>query len=265
MNKPIFGTKEWAASNANIQYGCQHDCLYCYAKAMSVRHKRIDIKDWSRPILCQDKISKKIGKRKGTIMFPTTHDLHPDQLPEILFFLESLLKPGNDVLIVSKPHYNVIMEICKKFLDYRDKILFRFTIGSPNPDALAFWEPGAPDFYERTSALHYAFYRGYKTSVSCEPMLDEDIDILIREVSGGTSDAIWLGKMNYAEQRMKINGVNTETKEAQYHIGRMKIWDEDRNIWDLYRRHERDPRIKWKESIKKIVGLDLATEKGLDI
>ena len=30
--RPATGTREWAASNVNIQDGCEHDCLYCYAK-----------------------------------------------------------------------------------------------------------------------------------------------------------------------------------------------------------------------------------------
>ena len=28
------GTQEWAASNVNIQDGCEHDCRYCYAKSV---------------------------------------------------------------------------------------------------------------------------------------------------------------------------------------------------------------------------------------
>ncbi len=38
--KPPTGTQEWAASNVNIQDGCEHDCRYCYAKTMAIRFKR---------------------------------------------------------------------------------------------------------------------------------------------------------------------------------------------------------------------------------
>ena len=38
--KPAHGTGEWAAGNVNIQNGCEHNCLYCYAKAMAIRFRR---------------------------------------------------------------------------------------------------------------------------------------------------------------------------------------------------------------------------------
>jgi len=40
ISRPPTGTQEWAASNVNIQDGCEHDCLYCYAKIMAIRYKR---------------------------------------------------------------------------------------------------------------------------------------------------------------------------------------------------------------------------------
>ncbi len=46
MKKQIFGTKEWAASNVNIQSGCPNDCRYCYAKSMAIRHKRKTRENW---------------------------------------------------------------------------------------------------------------------------------------------------------------------------------------------------------------------------
>ncbi len=38
----------------------------------------------------------------------------------------------------------------------------------------------------------------------------------------------------------------------------------DEFIWDLYSRYKDNPKVKWKDSIKKIVGLEVATEPGLD-
>jgi len=229
---------------------------------MSKRHKKIDIDKWHEPIIRQDQLEKKIGKRKKTIMFPSTHDLHPEHLCYIIPSLEKLLAPGNNVLIVSKPHPEVIRTICNSFPQYKDQILFRFTIGSGYDRVLKFWEPGAPTFEERGSALMYAWDSGFKTSISCEPMLDEYIGDVIHALKGFVTDSIWLGKMNDPTRRLKINGhsnIPTEFKEG------IRYWMNDDNIWTLYYRYKEDPMIKWKESIKKIVKLDLATEKGLDI
>jgi len=34
---------------------------------------------------------------------------------------------------------------------------------------------------------------------------------------------------------------------------------------DLYSRYKDEGNIKWKESIKKVVGLEIPVEKGLDV
>ena len=260
MNKPVFGTKEWASSNENILYGCQHDCLYCYGKAMSPRHGK-KIEDWKNPALRK---VKGYGKRKGTIMFPTTHDIHPDNLKDILIALEKMLKPGNDVLIVSKPHLECISALCNKLEQYKNQILFRFTIGSWYNATLSFWEPNAPKFEERLECLKYAHGKGFATSISCEPMLDENIAYVINMVRLYVTDAIWLGKANFLIERLKINGYG-DNKEIMDVARNLIELQSDENIKVLYNTYKNDPIIKWKESIKKVVGLEVPTEPGLDI
>jgi len=39
----------------------------------------------------------------------------------------------------------------------------------------------------------------------------------------------------------------------------------DERILSLYEKLKDHPKIKWKESIKKVVGLQIPTEAGLDI
>jgi hypothetical protein len=39
----------------------------------------------------------------------------------------------------------------------------------------------------------------------------------------------------------------------------------DSYILDLYARHKRNPRIKWKDSVKKVIGIERPIESGLDI
>ena len=259
----VSGTKEWAATSENILYGCQHDCKYCYAKAMSPRHKKIDINKWADPMLRPNKLDRKFGKRKGTIMFPTTHDIHPDNLDESIEFLINLLEPGNDVLIVSKPHLNTITLLAASLHSYKDQILFRFTIGSAYNDVLKFWEPNAPFFEERVLSLKEVYDRGFKTSISCEPMLDNKIHHVVEAVEDYITDAVWLGKMNNASQRCKINGHGDE--ETMKRLSELENWQNDKNIMALYERYKDNPKIKWKESIKKVVGIELIEEKGLDI
>ena len=162
---------------------------------------------------------------------------------------------------MSKPHLEVIKTICDEFTDYKEQILFRFTIGSAYDETLKYWEPGAPKFLDRIKSLMIAFGAGYKTSVSMEPMLDSRVDQVILHAREYVTDSIWLGKMNDAKRRLKINGHNEIRGDM---LAGIAYWN-DRNIFDLYERYHDDPMIKWKESIKKVIGLKLPEQKGMDV
>lgn len=263
MIKPVFGTSEWASENANFIDGCSHNCKYCYAKEMAIRFRRKTSENWDTEKVRKTALNKVFNNINGTIMFPSSHDIHPGHLKEALCFLEKILSAGNKVLIVSKPHFECIKSICDMFFDYRHQILFRFTVGSANTKVLKFWEPGAPSFKERVRSLQYANEKQFQTSVSCEPMLDDNIEDLIKKVLSFVTDAIWIGKANFLIRRLKMNGF-TDSATIKKANALLEI-QTDENIKKLYNKYKSNPKIKWKESIKKIVGLDVPVNKGLDI
>ncbi len=265
-DKTVSGTKEWAASNANVMIGCEHGCMYCYAKAMASRFNRIPEGGWTSPVVNEKALDKNYGKRKGTIMFPTTHDITPDNLVHVSVVLKKMLEAGNNVLIVSKPHLECIKTLCDEFESYRDQILFRFTIGSMHDSILKFWEPGAPECGERVAALQYAFGKEFATSVSMEPMLDIDEDDIVnfaQRLTHHVTDAVWLGKVNKLSERLKRNGWLGPNAAAAAKM--LKESQSDERIKSLYSRLKDDPKVKWKESIKKVVGIEVPTEAGLDV
>ncbi len=254
-NKAIFGTRQWAPYSENCLLGCAHDCKYCYAKATAIHYKRSTPQDWKNEKLRPNILQKRFHKRDGVIMVPSSHDITPIHLSECLTFLRNILIPGNEVLIVSKPHLECVKAICSELSGYRNKILFRFTIGSSDSSTLKFWEPNAPGFAERLESLKYAFSEGYQTSVSSEPMLDGNIGDVIDQVSPFVTDKIWLGKVNLLRSRLGLNGENdpvTDQKAEQ-----LELWQEDKNIEQLYSQYKDNPQIEWKASIKKVVGLDI--------
>jgi len=260
MAKPVFGTREWAKYNANACSGCSHDCVYCYAKTAAIQRGQKTIENWKEEQAFSKAPYKKWELKDGTIMFPTTHDITPGNLDICVEMLKNMLAPGNNILIVSKPHLDCIKRLCSELDEYKNNILFRFTIGSANDKVLELWEPKAPSFEERLESLIHAFKSGFQTSISCEPMLDGNIDHVIEQVSPYVTNAIWLGKMNYPQKRLETNGHHRMVAFAE-HLS--YIWD-DENISVLYDRYKDNPLIKWKESIKKVVGLDVPTEAGLD-
>jgi len=110
--KPVFGTKEWADRSENCLNGCSHDCRYCYAKTTAVRFGRNTPQNWKNETLKPDILKKEFRKFKGKIMFPSAHDITPTHLDDCMTYLEHMLRPGNQVTIVSKPHLYCVKAIC---------------------------------------------------------------------------------------------------------------------------------------------------------
>src|SRR5664280_2327835 len=154
--KSDWGTREWSPHTLNCITGCINDCLYCYSKEMSIRYGRSTADTWRDEVVRPHNLQEKIKKYDARVMYPSAHDIRPEHLKENMEFLKHILEAGNEVLIVSKPHLECIKAICKEFEAYKDKILFRFTIGSADDNVLKFWEPGAPGFKERLECLKWA-------------------------------------------------------------------------------------------------------------
>ena len=197
------GTKEWADSNVNIFSGCSNDCIYCYAKKMAIRFGRKTRETWKFMELNEKAFDKGYGKRKGRIMFPTSHDITFETLIFCLLALKKMLRARNEVLITSKPDPKCILRICEELEEWKDQIQFRFTITSKDNIILKNYEPHAPLYEDRMSSLQLAYYKGFKTSVSMEPFLDKDPIPLILKLAPYVTETIWIGKLNY--QKFEFN------------------------------------------------------------
>lgn len=199
-NKITSGTKEWASSNINIYSGCSNDCVYCYAKKMAIRFKRKTNENWKDMILNEKAFNKRYGKRKGRVMYPSTHDITIETITNNIIFLKNeILLPGNIVLITTKPDPRCIEKLCSELSDYKSQIQFRFTITSFHDKILKEFEPNAPSFNQRFQALQYAYKKGWKTSLSIEPFLDNNPIPMIETIAPFVSDTIWVGKLNYVK------------------------------------------------------------------
>lgn len=261
-DKKVFGTYEWAVENANFINGCSNNCKYCYSREMAIRFKRKKSDNWHIEEVNLSQFNKKVRKVDGFIMFPSSHDITPSHLSHTLIFLEKLLAADNQVLIVSKPHFEVIEAICNKFKVYKKNILFRLTIGSNNTNVLKFWEPDAPSYDERKRCLIYAYDNGYATSVSCEPMLDNKTLSLIDDLEEYVTNFIWIGKANFLLRRLNMNGISDE--ETIDAANKLIASQSNSNIKKLYKALKDNPKIKWKESIKRVLNIEVSMIKGLD-
>jgi len=244
----LFGTKEWAPHTFNYISGCSNDCVYCYAKEMAIRFKRKSADSWriEEPVSLE---KRSFGKRNGTIMIPSSHDITVSNLDKSVEVLSALLESGNNVLVVTKAHPRCIDRLVTVFESHRANMEIRFTVGSANSTVLKIWEPGAPSFEERLEALRRAFDARFVTSVSCEPLLDEDFDTLYAQVAPFVTTAIWVGKMNAAYRRVRVN---VDGAFDERYLDALVASQSDEKILELYRRYRNKPDIAWKESIKKV-------------
>ncbi len=241
MTKRITGTKEWAVANENCISGCRNNCVYCYAKLMAIRYKRTTEETWKNE---QPRLNVKPRLHKGTVMFPTTHDLHVDSAYTWLPFLERLIELGNKILIVSKPEYATIQLICEKFADKKDQIEFRFTIGTYDDEVRKYWEPNAPSIYERQKSLITAYRVGFKTSISMEPCLMDYPQEFALALKKYVTGDIWIGCMNHVM-------LDPAIPEHAYQI---KINSRE-HMWRVYDETKDLGWVKYKDSVRNLLGV----------
>jgi hypothetical protein len=118
------GTREWSDSSCNICIGCSHGCLYCYARSFRARFDAaVQVPgNWEHQELRPESKLGTDKKGAGVVMFPTTHDLTPEFLPEAATTIRNLLNGGNRVLVVSKPHLSVVRHLCQEFGSQKSRI-----------------------------------------------------------------------------------------------------------------------------------------------
>lgn len=251
-NNSKFGVREWSDFSANVSIGCANDCRYCYARNNFLNKNPDGI--WKEEKKDDSRFNAEIMKKDGVIMFPTVHDITPSNIDYVVPYLIKLLEKGNELLIVSKPRYECIDRLTTELFPWKENIMFRFTIGAINDDILAFWEPNASSFDERLSSLKLAFDRDFETSVSAEPLLDLDgVNFLIEELKPFVTDTIWIGKMNFIDKRVDVKGL--KSSEIDF-IKKYEKAFNDEYVFSLYNKYKDDSKVEWKESIKKIVGVE---------
>lgn len=255
MTTKATGTREWASHSANCISGCAHGCLYCYALS-NARRFGTHPGPWTDEVVRLP--TRKIGKKRGVVMCPSTHDLTPANAETTIPFLRSLLEVGNKVLVTTKPHPDVIRAIVRDLAAYRDQVMFRFTVGCLDDLRLARWEPGAPSMRQRAEAFGVATKSGWRTSISMEPLLclsvGETTTAVDSFVITGASE-VWIGLLNRGESRLRANGHWTP-ENARMLTAIEWAWSED-DVRDLVARLADVPQVRWKESIKTIAGLPL--------
>ncbi len=263
FNKQREGTgfKEWGEYGFSIGTGCANNCIYCFAAYdASTRFSRIPSRAaWETETLNKNAVIHTYPKKDGVVIYPKTHDITPYYLQQSIHVLKVILGSGNQVLIVSKPHFFCVEAMCARLAEFKSQILFRFTIGTLDARVARFWEPGATSPAERIKCLRYAFEKGFQTSVSAEPLLGghNAIAHLLPAVEPYITDSIWIGKMNRIRQRVDMTSLPVSTA-----VRDMEHLQRDSQIIKIYEEFKDNPKVRWKDSFKTVIDKYLAVQKS---
>jgi DNA repair photolyase len=238
---------DWRGKAVNFCKGCSNACRYCYVTNMGCNFRWATLDDRNTMVVRQKDVNKKHKNYGCQVMFPSSHDITPQVIDPAMKVLHNLIDAGNErILIVTKPQIHCIIPLCKEFSEHKDKIVFRFTIGSLNNEILSYWEPGASKAEERLQCLMYAHEKGFQTSISMEPMLDHDnIGAIIQTLRPYVNHSIWLGIMSPKLYFLK-NNLGEEFNNALKAIYEKETPEK---LFDIYHLYVGDPLIKLTASI----------------
>ena len=249
------GTREWSEHSANWQVGCSNGCLYCYARAQALRFKRIATpEEWTHEVVNEAAADKLCTKRfKGVVMCPTQHDITPANLSVSRCVLLHLAMNGNRLLIVSKPRIKCIEALTADLMPFRDRVEFRFSIGCYSEAVRKAWEPGASSLTDRVGCVVLAESRGFRVSVSAEPLLEPwavmDLVHVLRWAGAGE---IWIGCLNHIRARVGW----AEGDDAVAHAAvQVALWQRPEKMREVYDSVKGIPGIRFKDSYQKVLGL----------
>lgn len=131
----------------------------------------------------------------------------------------------------------------EKFKNNKDKLLFRLTITSDDDEILKYYEPNAPEFYERMKCLRKLKENNFRTSVSIEPYLSNPIS-LVKEIDEYVTDDIWIGTMS---------GLNINDEIDNKHKSQLEKIYNKKFIMKMINSLKDNKKIYWKTSIVKII------------
>ena len=228
MFKPIYEpkskAKEYCDLAINIYTGCNHGCIYCYAKKMHDRYKPdenfADVKPREGIVeAVKNQLSGgKYYDKKIMLCFmcdPYPHTIDTTPTREII---KAIKAAGGHVQILTKGGYRAERDF--DLLDSGDSfgVTYSSVVGKE--------EPNAANPCDRLGTLFMAHDMGIKTWVSCEPVYSE-IAIYSLIAVGDYIDLFKIGKLNYMPSDINWGEFGREAEKLCKKYGRNYYIKED--------------------------------------
>jgi len=159
----------------NPYAGCQHSCLYCYARLYT--RYRDAAENWGEVVYVKKNLLQVLDRetrymRRGVVGVGTITDPYqPIEEREMLTrqSVELLLRRGFHVSIQTKS--SLILRDLGLFQRYKDRVDVGFTITTLDRDKARFIEPHAPEPQQRVQALKLLSSKGIETWIFLGPVI----------------------------------------------------------------------------------------------
>ncbi len=202
--KTVLNRSSIGEYSMNCYTGCQHGCIYCYARFM--QRFRPHPEPWGRfvdvKVNAAEALRKQLRRAKpGGVFVSSACDAWQP--------VESRWKLTRECCRLLIEHGFKVNALTKNALVLRDFDIFQpgltrvgTTITTLDPKLAELWEPEASSVEERWGILKAAKQSGLETSVMFGPLLpylsdgQDSIDALFERAAGADVDLIWVDAMN---------------------------------------------------------------------
>lgn len=208
---PAGRAGEYAPLAVNLYRGCDHGCTYCYApRVLKMKSDAFAAaaprKDILEKLLLDCRDLNKVNNQDAILLcFTCDPYCHADVEHRITReALKMLLTFEQPVTILTKGGDRSLrdFDILKR---HPDLVTYATTLTLTDEAMRAVYEPNAAPMQERINALAEAHRAGFKTWVSCEPVIDPVQTIALIQKAAPYTDLFKVGRWNYDRRAGEID------------------------------------------------------------
>lgn len=203
--EPTGRALEYSALACSLYRGCSHGCTYCFGPSVL----KMPREEYNQPRPRKDILEtlrrnaeKLAGDRRRVLMSFTTDPYQPLDVDLHLSRdgIKILHEHDLGVTILTKGGKRAIRDF--DLLGERDEVATSLTMWPPLEQE---WEPGAASTLDRIKMLKEAKFRGLRTWVSLEPVIDPEETLAIIRATYYFVDLFKVGTLNYHKKKAEID------------------------------------------------------------
>jgi len=207
--EPKGKAREYSPLALNLYEGCEHGCVYCYARLIREKSTHAFMSATARKDIISrlgDDLQKWNGHKKEPVLLCFMSD--PYQPLDVSLKLtrraiHALNRHGFPVQILTKGGRRAARDFDILSQNHENK--FAVTLTTDDPAESLQWEPGAALPEERIESLRQAHNMGLETWVSFEPVINPDAVYRLIDQTYKFVDFYKVGKLNYHPYAKQIN------------------------------------------------------------